>query len=388
MTTRQSYPDVWASGGNAVDPDLDTTDPSFVANKYETKGWISQKPPEQWQNFLTQISDLKIVERLIDGIVEWQAGVPYRIGALVKLQDSVWISGVNNNTNAVVEGVNWKKVLGDLTSSNYNSLVDALALIFTQHLNSANPHNDTVNTLVDGSYIKSDVDGFFGGATNPKTIVYHKLQMGQTAHGETPAQVGVLPTLGGVFTGDVIQTARILLASNKAVNINPATNQLEFNFSGKRIAIDDSGAWFYETSIPTLIMTEANYDDMECRINNSFALPFPVIMMNLETSINDAKSIGSWTLTTTKDPEFVVGKGLKVSDNATTLAGFVYNGACTVLVVGATDVANSVVYKDFNSASYATMAQVLTAVVSPATHVKQIVVYPQLSDYQKTLLVK
>ena len=386
MTTRQSYPNVWASGGNAVDPDLDTTDPSFVADKYKTKGWVSQKPPEQWQNFITQISDMKIVERLINGIVEWQAGISYPIGALVKSQDTVWISAVANNTNAVVEGTNWKKTL-ELDAANYNSLVNALALLLSQHLAASNPHNDTVNTLLDKSYIKTDFENFFVSPTNPQTIVYHQNQKGNSAHGETPAQVGTLPTSGGVFTGDVIQTARALLAANKAVNINPATNQLEFNFAGKRMAVDASGAWFYESETPSLMVTEDGYDVIECKINNSFALPCPVLSMNLETSINDSESVGTWTLTTAKDPEFVLNKGLKVSDNAVSLSGFVFTGACTVVVCGSTDTTKSVVYKDFSGVNSANIAHILTAVGSPATHVKQILVYPKLSANQKTMLV-
>ena len=67
MTKRLQYPTYWASGGTATDPDLDTTAPSYEANRYKQNGWHAEKPPEFWQNFLSQITDEKIIARMVDG---------------------------------------------------------------------------------------------------------------------------------------------------------------------------------------------------------------------------------------------------------------------------------------------------------------------------------
>ena len=82
MTNRLKYPTPWASGGTAKDPDLDTTHPSYIADRYATVGWKSEKPPEEWQNFLSQISDDKIIERIVKGIVEFDSTVTYTEGAV------------------------------------------------------------------------------------------------------------------------------------------------------------------------------------------------------------------------------------------------------------------------------------------------------------------
>ncbi|MEY6830939.1 hypothetical protein [Enterobacter roggenkampii] len=62
---RMSLPAVWAETAvtqyASVDPDLDTTHFLFIADRYKSLGWqAGETEPEQWQNFLQQLTDIKI----------------------------------------------------------------------------------------------------------------------------------------------------------------------------------------------------------------------------------------------------------------------------------------------------------------------------------------
>lgn len=381
MTKRLLYPNYWAEGGTATDPDTDTTHPSYVPNKYSL-GWISQKPPEEWQNFLSQISDEKIINMIIEGIPYVDASVTYGEGAIFKNAGKIY----------VIDGGTAKEVM-DIGGASYASLVAGLNSKITTHLAADNPHQDTVNTLVDKSYNKTAVDNVFSSATDPRTIVYHKLQMGASAHGETPAQLGTLPVAGGTFTGPVVMEKDVILnlSPSKIIHLNRSTAVLELASGTVSIGIDGAGNCFVINTAGTWpIMTEAMYSDSQERWNNRFALPLPVLDMNMSDSMNDASSVGVWTMTAQSTPVFSVKGGLKVSDNIVTFEGFHVSMACTIYLIGRDASGNRVfALRDAYSAQYTSMSTLLTNLgIANTAYVERIAVFERLSAYQKTMLVR
>lgn len=393
MTTRFSYPMYWAEGGVATDPDLDTTDPSYVADKYEKVGWISQKPPEHWQNFLTQISDVKIIELLSHGLQVYDSSVSYAAGAIIRVSEdsadlAMNVSGAPNN-KAPTSANGWEVVL-DPTGSGFSALLEAIRKQINDHLAADNPHKDTIGGLVGGGYTKAQVDKAFGDPTSPTTIVFHKARTGRV-HSETPAQVGTLPTTGGRFTGPVGFLSKLAFNAGKTIffRLDQPTARVEMSIGDFGLAIDSVGnAFGRDASGVYLVLTQANYDAVNIRTGFTFALPMPLFAMNLEESICDGQAVGDWYLDTSKDPEFTLNMGLKISNNTLTVYSAPVGTAATLYVVGnkadGTLIANVV---DIAAKTYATVNAMVAEVSADITFVKQVVAYPQLNLYQKSMLV-
>lgn len=385
MTKRTTITAAWASGGsNVKDPDLDTSNPSYVANKYSSVGWTSEKPPEEWQNFLSQITDLKVLDLIVNMAYPYESGVSYKQNAIVR-SSSGELSLRQGSSDSVVI---------DTVASNYSSILSSLQSIYNTHINADNPHNDTVNTLVDKSYIKSDVDDFFGALLDPRTVVYHKAKTGR-AHGETPAQLGTLPVAGGIFTGSVSFIGSMIFSNaNKTIRLNTSTMMLELSFGNNVLCIDSAGNVFYKDSQNILyeILCEANWDKFETSNNPLFALPAPTMSMYTESSLSNIMSVGKWTLETASVPVFETGRGLKIAGNTITVSKQPYNHPLTFYMYG-TDNNGATVSAITDSqawdvSSFQVQALATLMGIGNLSNLKMFAAYPQLTAYQKTMLVR
>lgn len=385
MTRRLLYPNIWAEGGTATDPDLDTTAPSYIADRYVKVGWKAEKPPEEWQNFLTQITDQKIVELILSGIPAKDASVTYQDGALYLDGGKIYV---------VVGGAGQEVI--SLKNAEFTGFVNGLNKTLSDHLAADNPHQDTVNTLVDKSYIKTDVNNFFGSASDPATIVYHKARTGAGVHGETPAQIGTIPSTGGTFTGPVImeKDAIVNLSPSKLVHLNRSTAILELASGTMSMGIASNGrCWFTDTTGTYEIMTEANYADFQARWNNRFSLPLPYLRANFNKSLSDANSVGSWVAEAPNTPEF--GNGLRVDNNDVRL---IFNSITTdvtvhLLVVEASGAVKGY-FKDFANWNFHANTSTLQTIISVSfggtdpKYIREYTVYQTLNMYQKSMLVR
>lgn len=399
MTERLAYPAAWAQNGQAVDPDLDTTHLSYEANRYATKGWHSEKPPEQWQNFLSQISDMKIISLLVDGIQQWDSGVTYQVGALSKVAGVSYIrvSVVTPVKSPELSGSGWDKLV-DPTALGFNNLVQGLVDKLSAHNAASNSHEDDIHNVIGGGYIKSEVDLKFASATDPKTIVYHMGQAGQAVHGETVAQIGTLSAaLGGTFSGPVIfeEDAIIQISPSMVVHLNQATALLEMANGTVSLGVAANGVGYVVTVDGMfVVMSEANYAQLNNVQNGQFALPMPTMSMNFFNSMNDVESIGNWILDSVDAPAFnsfgalslanpvYFVKGQQVPNATWYLMGYSATGTAIFKVADA----------QFGvTITGATTMRNLINFVSPSNgieFIKALVVYPRLTDYQKSMLVK
>lgn len=398
MTNRFSYPDYWAEDGDAVDPDLDTTNPNYVEDKYEKEGWVAQKPPEEWQNFLSQISDVKIIDWMQDGIQQYDESVVYSIGSICSLDGEFYklTSAQPVPPKAPTDATSGFSKILSKSSSEYQALVDSLRDLIANHLAANNPHKDTVDTLTDGGYIKTAIDNFFGSATDPKTIVYHKAQRGQAVHKETVTQIGTLPTSGGTFTGDVsfASDAIMSVTPSKMFHYNKATALLELVNGTMALGIDSSGKCFVVNSTgQSQVISEELYTQTEIMYNGKFALPIPIIQAHIRQSISDADSVGFWTIETTSDPVFDSVKGFRFDNNDTNIRIRSIGGPVTVYIrCTLADGTKQALIKDLNNwtihPNTENFAQCLSAGwgITNGQYMEEYTVYPQLSAYQKSML--
>lgn len=380
MTNRLTFQFPWAQDGEVADPDLDTTNTSYVADRYAGMGWKAEKPPNEWQNFLSQISDLKIISLLFSGIAEFDDGVIYQVGAVSTF----------NGVVRIKTATGWDDIL-DVKSVDYLNDLAAMKLSYDNHMAATNPHQDTVETLTDKSRTKEYLDNAFGSPTNPATIVYHKLQEGRV-HQETPQQVGTLPTSGGTFTGPVSFLGGIKFTPNNTVSMNNSNGRLELRSGNRVLSIDALGniLWSIFGGAEYPVMTELNYEEFQIRWNNRFALPLPFLDMNITKSLNDASSVNGWTITTSATPVFqAVDGGLRVDNNTVTFERFSVNSPGTFVVYameGSGKKIRAVV--DAPSGYYTSMSTLLTDLgLTTAAYVSRITYYPRLTTYQKSMLV-
>ena len=395
MTKRLAYPAAWAKNGQAVDPDLDTTHPSYEANRYSTKGWHSEKPPEQWQNFLSQISDMKIISLLVDGIQQWDSGVTYEVGALSKVAGVAYIrvSIVAPVKSPELAGSGWDKLV-DPTALGFNNLVQGLVDKLSAHNAESNPHQNDIHNVVGGGYVKSEVDPKFASGADPNTIVYHMDQMGQTVHNETIEQIGTLSSAtGGTFSGPVIfeEDVVIQISPSMVVHLNKATALLEMSNGTVSLGVAANGVGYVVTTAGMfVVMSEANYDQINIVQNGKFALPMPAWSMNLQQSLSDVESHGNWVVRSDEDPVFTKF-GLTLTDNLIHVTAYDLPFAITAHVVAHDTVGTKLVaVLDFVSAiGYGTTINSLLSDVfnlPTAVYFKSMVFYPQLTANQKSML--
>lgn len=380
MTQRLKFNFPWAQDGDVKDPDLDTSAPSFIENRYADVGWEVEKPPNEWQNFLSQISDLKIISLLFSGVAEFDSSVTYQVGAVSSLDGVI---RVNTATG-------WEEVL-NLKKVDYLNDISNLKSIYDGHLAATNPHKDTVDTIVNKTYSKSAIDDAFGSKTDPRTIVYHKLQTGRV-HQETPQQLGTLPTSGGKFSGPVSLTGGMKFGTNISIRMNPGNGRIEMRTGNRILSIDALGnvLWSMVGGAEYPVMTELNYSEFQIRWGNRFALPTPYLKMDFSRSINDGSSVRDWTITTTGTPVFHPSGGLKIDDNNVTFSEFDITIPTTIVALtrnsaGKLGRGNS----DAPSGVYTSLNTLLTNLgVSDATYIVSITCYPTLTAYQKSMLVR
>lgn len=380
MTQRLKFKFPWAQDGEVADPDLDTTAPSFIANRYADLGWEVEKPPNEWQNFLSQISDLKIISLLFGGIAEFDSSVTYQVGAVSALNGVIRI---NTSTG-------WEEIM-DLKQVDYLNDVSNLKSTYDNHMAATNPHQDTVNTITDKTYSKTTIDDAFGSSTDPRTIVHHKLQMGRV-HQETPEQLGTLPTSGGKFTGPVSLTGGMKFGTNITIQMNPGNGGIKMRAGNRILSIDALGnvLWSIVGGEEYPVMTELNYSEFQIRWGNRFALPTPYLQMDFTRSFNDGSSVRDWTITTTGTPAFHQNGGMKIDDNTVTFSGFDVTIPTTIVAItrnaaGVLGRGNS----DAPSGGYTSLSTLLTNLgVSDAAYIISITCYPTLTAYQKSMLVR
>lgn len=387
MTNRFKYVGVWAEGGFSTDPDLDTKQPAFVPDKYEKIGWTAEKPPEEWQNFTSQITDLKIKDIIIAGIPNWEAGLSYQQNALVyeEVSGEIFLNISGGITTAPLSDTKaWGSSVGG-SSDKFLKEVANMRARLQAHVDADNPHQDTVDTLVDGSYIKDDVNLMFSDKTDARTLAYHMAQIG-AVHRETPEQVGTLPNSGGTFTGDVSFHRAVMLPNNGFIHYNTNVGVVEIVTQSKfAIGTDSAGnAYLRKEDKYYRLLSEENYNTFEITANRLFVVPTAYNQMTFNDSLSDTDSIGDWTVLTSKVPQFDMNRGLYVVDNPTTLIDFSSKADSTLVVIGAINDKLVTLHAKVGAKAFNTISGVLEAVSGVGvTHVRRISIYSgTLSKYQ------
>ncbi|QHJ79800.1 MAG: hypothetical protein [Caudoviricetes sp.] len=397
MTQRFLYDTYWASGGTAIDPDLDTKHQSYIADRYATIGWKAEKPPNEWSNYLYQISDEKIMWLLQEGIATFDVSVSYpkwgltRVGAIIYKNIS---STAAVNKPPASNPTIWQPVL-TYDKATFDGFVKGLQDSLAAHLAADNPHQDNIHDI--GGYEKQEVDIMFDNDADPKTIGYHTNRTGKV-HSETPKQVGTLPAATTAtertFTGDVhfLQSVAFNATKTAYVRLNQATARAEIHLNAVMLSVDVAGNIFYNIGgVDYLVVSEGNFDAVQMRANYAFALPQPLGIADVSAGSLSYLGCRPVVLTTTVEPVWDAVKGLALAGsglNANTNLNFT-NMPTSAYIIGYNAKGLQTEFYDSNASNYSALETFLmNTCVSKFTHLKSITIYPRLSAYQKTTLVK
>lgn len=280
---------IWASADDAVvtDPDLDTDHQGGNGgnNKYE-HGWVVEKEPHQWANFIYNNVDISLAETLQNGTLFWESGVNYKESSIV-VYNGVLYRATATNTNKVPNLlVSWE-VVPYQTASSYEAFLLMYQDILTTHKGKVgptlNPHNDTADKV--GTYPIAE--------TNAKIKVVqddldnHEAQA--NPHNLNAANVGCLSKVtGGHFTGTVVYDAGIKFGTQEYGIDNDGLYRPNDSFS----IVNNVP---YQKTSQREIVTDTSYNRINIKHNFKFSVPDEDVKIML---VGDLSSLseGNYTI--------------------------------------------------------------------------------------------
>ena len=306
MANRPLYDTVWARdaevgtypAGFIADPDTDATHPLYTTLDYSL-GWqtydplFGSKQPVQWINyFYNKVETAQVLQ--LEHLNKWMTGVNYRVGAVVVKGSNAWIAktpnvGVDPATDL---GVHWaQSAMMHRSRTAGESIIAAKVTVGRTHIEDMNnPHEVTAFQV--GTYTIAESNGYTAVLSN--TLQAHKDRR-DNPHNVTYTQLNILPTTGGVFTGDVSLLRMVL----------PHTSKVELTMSTMALArgIDSLNLCTKANFNGAKLLTKQNFKSVKTSNNKSFTPLKPDLWMPLVCDLNSLHS--SYTATYTRSTELV-----------------------------------------------------------------------------------
>ena len=294
MTMRHSYR-AYASSPSAqvTDPDLDATHPGGQggAGKY-AKGWVPEKEPHQWINFVFQQVDVNFEELLQQGFLIWDASVTYAKGGLTFFNGLTYhalSSNINQqpDTNPTI----WDSGVANMSEDDWRITANQFTNDLSAHIAKKGPTQNAHNTTIAqaGGYNKATIDGKFKASIDE--LSNHKKDF-QNPHNLTLAQVNCLPAAsGGIFTGLVTMYQMQLMGS--ANYLAAASGIVSIGNAGGRIGI--KGGFPKNITSDEEYVSQESYFRTRSKYEIDFSVREPEYEIPLQGSLH-SPSQGSYTL--------------------------------------------------------------------------------------------
>ena len=280
---------IWASSPYAAitDPDLNTNHPGGEGGnkKYET-GWVVEKEPHQWANFIYNNVDISLAETLQNGTLFWESGVTYKESSIVVYNEVLYRATATNTNKVPNLLVSWE-VVPYQTASSYEAFLLMYQNTLTTHKGKVgptlNPHNDTAGKV--GTYTIAE--------TNAKIKVVqddldnHEAQA--NPHNLNAANVGCLNKVtGGHFTGTVVYGAGIKFGTQEYGIDNDGLYRPNDSFS----IVNNVP---YQKTSQREIVTDTSYNRINIKHNFKFSVPDEDVKIML---VGDLSSLseGNYTI--------------------------------------------------------------------------------------------
>lgn len=214
---------VWANKGVVTDPDLDDGHPGGTGgpNKY-IDGWVVEKEPHQWSNFLYQVQTENFLNHAQHGVFEFDSAVNYKIGALSWEADMF----------KVLTPTGWETAFASFT------------------LDQAITIRDFGRDLLSVHAARKD---------NP--------------HSNTAIQVGTVPVTGGDFTGEVFYSTLFTVRSMRFVNVSTIEDRWERTLVSRQGFVASDVPKFSDGATTTELYLQDSYLEHDLEVEQQFATP-------------------------------------------------------------------------------------------------------------------
>lgn len=287
---------VWGDSelADVMDPDLDVDHPSGEGgNEKYSRGWIPEKEPHEWINYIFQTTDVSFLELLSQGTLTWDTTVAYELKSATFYNDSFWTCIQANIGQEPVDGsAYWEVGFANYTKDEWVAMSTAFANELATHKAILGPTGNAHNTTIDqaGGYTTQVIDDKFDAA---RTDYLDHTSNLTNPHNLTPAQVNCLPTTGGEFTGLVAYQHIYLVDINHRVSFSVANDYIVLHSGGNEMGIQ-AGKPMMVTKGKELL-SELSYTRIRAKHEIKFSVRPPEFFLPMQGSLS-SPSQGSYTL--------------------------------------------------------------------------------------------
>ena len=315
MTTRPRLDSLWASKdiSQIADPDLDSNHPSGEGGvgKY-IKGWISEREPHQWANYLYRRYDDVALEYAERGFSLYRAELKYSKGSIVWASNGKNYVALKDTSADPTVSADWGLTLVSLGEAQVRQQMATMeALLASHRLRKDNPHGVSLNQL--NVYSKLEIDAM--GIAFADALAGHTASQANP-HAITHTQLGTLTVqAGGAFTGKISFTQPAWFGASRVVASQE--DRLQFGAFGKAMSLTTEDAMYGEYSkTPTMyICHSGNWHKVRMRAEREFAVPMPDITIPLVNNLS-TPSVGNYLINCSHTPVFNA-QGLSTSNDMT-----------------------------------------------------------------------
>lgn len=286
MSIRPKFNRIWSSNSAST-----TRDPG--AQKYNT-GWVSEIPTYQVLNFLQNKIDVTFLANAERGIPEWGSDISYQKFGVAwdGSVNKVYISKVpspNKNLKPSENSSQWSESSINIPRSDYDSAKKSML----NHIAdvTSNPHKLTPALL--NAYTKSQVDGIL--EQYRAAVSDHKNDK-NNPHKTTANDIGAVPISGGSYLGLVKFLVGSISLDNKSVNTFTRDSDGVWITQEKgRLGVSDDGiARVGLVGNLSPIITEETFNKNKIDVEDSYAIPEPIFIMQCMWSGNVQRGRDYW----------------------------------------------------------------------------------------------
>lgn len=218
MTQISTDGTAWASSIDAqvVDPDTNVDHPSGTGGPGKVaKGWLSQTEPQEWENWLINRHQNKLLNRIVSGVHQIDDGVTYKSNSIVWDVDGKVYLAKNSSTGApTTDAAHWEEAIS-FSQSAWLAITNQMVTDYNTHIvPNVVKHGETIEVV--GGYSAPTITGILAGINTSATAHINA----HYPHHETAIQVGTIPTTGGVMTGLISYEQGFAMSDFDEVTVN------------------------------------------------------------------------------------------------------------------------------------------------------------------------
>ncbi len=270
MTQISTDGTAWANSADAqvVDPDTDVDHPSGTGGPGKVaEGWVSQTEPQEWENWLINRYQSKVLNRLVSGVHQIDDGVTYKSNSIVwDVDGKVYLAKNSSTGSPTTDAAHWEEAIS-FSQSAWLAITNQMVTGYNAHIvPNVVMHGETIE--VAGGYSTSTITGILEDTTTSATDHINA----HYPHHETAIQVGTIPTTGGVMTGLINYALGFAMSDFDEVTVNAQTEIAGVGApNGAAFGVGYSD--FKQGGRIQELVTTDSYKAMEVRYGQDFALP-------------------------------------------------------------------------------------------------------------------